>query len=178
MAGPTITIRSEGLDEIADAWRLVASRATRLRPMAWRLRSRWIESEQRLWDSRPWADRKPSTLKRYEHPVRHPADQQLHRGPTGGTMEFTGLTRRSLTSAQSIGTTDTVDLGRAAAGQLDLTVGIKGNGPLFYAAINQAGAGERPAREIVAFDPKAHREASADVVDYLLSNAQEMGSGW
>jgi hypothetical protein len=161
----SIHVDQHGLDEIGRGLDTLAHRATELLPLGDEIRRRWSESERRLFATRPWPARKESTVLRYRWPVVHSTDEQPHR-VTGDTMHFTGFLERLLTAGRGSGLRDTA---RARAGGLDVEVGIDGNGPAFYGAFAQRGAGSRRRRPVVVFDPEAHRDATDDVADYLLA---------
>ncbi|EHN09419.1 hypothetical protein PAI11_37530 [Patulibacter medicamentivorans] len=179
-----LDIDEDGLAELAHAVEVLSQRASDLAPMGWRLRRRWVEAERRLFEVRPWPARAASTLARYRYRVRHSADEQLHH-VEGGVMHFTGLLERSLTTEHALGTMDRTGAvssshvvkkkdgtseTRTRPGGLDLTVGLRANGPLFHGVMNEEGAGSRPKREVVVFDEIAHQDAAGDVVDYLIEN--------
>jgi hypothetical protein len=161
-----INVTGHSFDEIADAFETLARRNEDLTPLGYRVRSRWLESERRVFARGAFAPRAGSTTRRYRYPVRHSGDEQLHTDKGGRPMHFTGMLERGLTTAQARGQRDT---SRPRPGGLDVTVGIKPNGPLFYGAINQRGAGARPARKVVVFDAEAHGDSAGDYLEYVLS---------
>lgn len=179
-----LDIDGDGFHAIADAYELLGRRSQELIPAGYKVRDRWHESEKRLFASNRLAPRAASTVKRYRYPVRHTGDEQLHRDTGGRPMRFTGLTERTLTTSQAIGQRDNVaavsdthqsmnDDGvetKRRPGGLNVTVGIKQNGPIFYAAINNRAGGSRPARKVVVFDREAHGDSAGDILEYLLAS--------
>ncbi|MFT4034507.1 MAG: hypothetical protein QM679_02915 [Patulibacter sp.] len=165
-----VQIDARGVDRTADELRRMARRAGDLRPLGYKVRDRWLESENRVFHQRlRWTRRAPSTMRRYRYPVRRWREGgkgPMRRWKGGLVGEFTGTMRKSLTHAHSPGVKDSIF---APRGQLVLNVGVQGKGPLAHANLFHAGAGSRPPRPVVVFDTLAARDSARDTNDYLLA---------
>jgi hypothetical protein len=163
-----IVIGQDGVLAIADSYRAIAGRSERMRPAGELVRDRWIESERRLFDEKPWAPKLPSTRKRYRYPIGHFAAGGTIRvkgDPDGPPLHLSGTLERTLTTRHALGQRDSIV---ALRGALDVRVGLKAQGPIAYGNFQGDRHGNREARDPMSFDPIAHRDATGDVLHWLL----------
>lgn len=169
-----IDITARHLDTIARGYLDLAERAEDLKPMGFRVRDRWLESERRLFARRPWEPKKPSTRRRYRYPIAHFASLGTiqHTGsPNSPTLYFSGTLQRTLTTRHAFGQRDSVlarQAGKTTRGGIDVRVGLRARGPVAYGNFHANRHGNRPARPPVNFDRQAHRDATGDTLEYLF----------
>lgn len=166
--GIALHIDAHGLEAIADGYRDLGTRAYVLGPVGFQVRDRWLESERRLFASRPWPAKKASTKKRYRYPIAHFAAMgtiSVQGDPNGPPLHLAGLLERTLTTAQAPGQRDSIV---QMKGGLDVRVGLKARGPVAYGNFQGERHGEREARDPMNFDAEAHRDATGDVLGYMI----------
>lgn len=172
----SISIEGEDLHAIARAYRDLGERAEDMRPVAFRVRDRWIESEKRLFGRRPWSPKKASTLRRYRYPIKHFAAGgtiAVHGAQDAAPLHLSGLLERTLTHAHEPGQLDDTRAPgalrkRQSAGGLVLRFGVRARGPVAYGGFQTDRHGNREARNPFSFDAAAHLEATGDVLEYIF----------
>lgn len=160
-----LDVRQTGLRLAALRLRSMATNARVLRPLAYKLRQRWHESEQRRYHERPWIPRQPSTLRRYRWKIVGAFGVRVASHAAAGVGSFTGRLESAITRPHQPGIQDDVVVGR---GTFTLTVGIKPRGPVAYGNWFDKGAGSRPVRPLIVFDEKAERDGASDVQAHIM----------
>lgn len=159
-----IDIDAAGVRALEDGLQAMAENAEFLRPVAPKLVDQATSSERRLFAEGPWAPRKPSTIDRYERPLRSYADDQLHTAEGDGPLDRLGFLQRTLTTPHAPGQRSVVTV---TPGGMTVQFGVTSTGPAFYANF-QDGDGSRRARDPFRFDVIAHHGATTDVIEHII----------
>lgn len=165
-----VRVEADGdLDRTRLWFRAMGRNARELRPLGWKARERWHESETRAFNANRvrWAPHKAGTYERYQRgPIKTINGRRSGRATGRGVGHFTGGLRRALTRPHQPGVYDRVIAGR---GRLTFEAGIKaGRAPRVYGRWFEAGTSRRAGREVVVFDDPAGRALAGDTRQHLM----------